>query len=477
MRRARAGTWRRRTLTSCAGLALALACGRTDEPHEHYSNATVTAGAGGGVTPPATAGSNNGSGASPASSQAGSNSKPSNGGSAAGDADSLAGAGPEAGAGGDGPVITPPEDDCGDPPVSTEAFTRRALREQAADCAIWQYCRFASSANVLSSELDGYASAPSPATLDSARVAYQRAMELWSEVELFQFGPLASNQLTAGRDVAQGQGIRELIYSWPLVARQRVEEQVVNRNYESGWQSVFVTARGLFALDYLLFYAGSDTQCAPSSVCGKNWKALDADELTSRKQAYAAAVGDDIVASVKRLEDAWSPDAGNFRPVLVDATGYMDEPEAMKIISWSLLYVEREVKDWKLGIPSGHTVNAPVSSAETPYSGLGTPAIVANLRGFQRLFQGCGEGGAGLGFDDWLIEAGHPELASDIAQALSNALAAAEAFPPFQNATPAELEALYQTVKALTNLLKNDLFGSGSPIGLGLPPGIQGDTD
>jgi predicted lipoprotein len=435
----------------------------------------LTAGAGGGVTsPPATAGGGNGSATGP---QGGSNSKPSTGGSSAAGSDALAGAGPEAGAGGEAPVVTPPEDDCGDPPVSTAAFTRRALREQAADCATWEYCRFASTANALSSELDSYATAPSPATLESARAAYRRAMEQWSEVELFQFGPLASNQLSAGRDVAQGQGIRELIYAWPLVARQRVEEQVANRNYESGWDGVFVTARGLFALDYLLFYPGSDTQCAPGSVCGKNWKALDADEIAARKQAYAGALGDDIVASVKRLQEAWSPDAGNFRPVLVDATGYMDEAEAMKVISWSLLYVEREVKDWKLGVPSGHTVNAPVSSAETPYSGLGTQAIRANLRGFQRLFQGCGEGGAGLGFDDWLVEAGHPELAGDITAALGNALAAADAFPPFPNATPAELEAFYQTVKALTNLLKNDLFGSGSPIGLGLPPGIQGDTD
>lgn len=477
MLRARAGTWRRRTLTSCAGLALALACGRTDEPHEHYSNATLTAGAGGGVTLPATAGTGNGSAAGPGSSQGGSNGKPSSGGSTAGDADSLAGTGPEAGAGGDGPVVTPPEDDCGEPPVSTATFTRRALREQAADCAVWEYCRFASRANALSSELDGYASAPSPATLESARAAYQHAMEQWSEVELFQFGPLASSNPSANRDEAQGQGIRELIYAWPLSVRQRVEEQVVNRNYESGWKEVFVSARGLFALDYLLYYSGTDTLCAPSSVCGKNWAALDGDELAARKEAYANALGDDIVASVDRLQSAWSPDGGNFRPVLVDATGYMNEPEAMKVIAWSLLYIEREVKDWKLGVPSGHTVNAPVSSAETPYSGLGSTAIAANLRGFQRLFEGCGENGAGLGFDDWLVEAGHPELASDISSALAAARAAAAAYPRFADATPAELESFYQSVKTLTNLLKNDLFGAGSPIGLSLPPGIQGDTD
>jgi predicted lipoprotein len=212
-------------------------------------------------------------------------------------------------------------------------------------------------------------------------------------------------------------------------------------------------------------------------VCGKNWAALDAAELEARKLAYAAALGEDIVTSMTQLQSAWSPDGGDFRPRLVDATGYMNEQEAMKVIAWSLLYVEREVKDWKLGIPTAHTINAPVSSAETPYSGLGTEAIRANLRGFQRLFQGCGDDGAGLGFDDWLVEAGHPELASEIVSALEGAQSAADPFPSFGKATPAELEALYQATKTLTNLLKNDLFGSGSPIGLSLPPGLDGDTD
>lgn len=455
--------WRRGSLTACAGLALALSCGRTNDPLEHYASTPLTPGAG-GDTPSASGGSGN-----TAATTAGSSS---------GGSDSLAGAGPgsDAGAGGEAPV-PPPEDTCGDPPVSTEAFSRRALRAQAADCAIWEYCRFSSVANELSSELDGYASAPSPATLASARTAYLRAIEQWSEVELFQFGPLASSNPSSDRDPEQGQGIRELIYAWPLSVRQRVEEQVVNRNYETSWDGVFVSARGLFALDYLLFYPGSDTQCAANSVCGKNWAKLGEAELALRKQAYAGAVGDDITTSMAKLQSAWSPAEGNFRSVLVDATGYMNEQEAMKAISWSLLYVEREVKDWKIGVPSGHTVNAPVGTGEAPYSGLGTEAIRANLRGFQRLFAGCGPSGGGLGFDDWLIEAGHPELAADIVNALDGAQTAAAEFPRFADATPAQLEAFYQTLRVLTSLLKNDLFGAGSPLGLSLPAGIGSDTD
>ena len=117
------------------------------------------------------------------------------------------------------------------------------------------------------------------------------------------------------------------------------------------------------------------------------------------------------------------------------------------------------------------------SSRNSACSGWRTAAIRENLRGFRGLFQGCGPDGEGLGFDDWLSEAGHAELASDILTAYGAAQAAADAAPELDQASPEQLEQLYQVVKHLTDLLKNDLFGAGSPLGLSLPKGIEGDTD
>jgi predicted lipoprotein len=302
-------------------------------------------------------------------------------------------------------------------------------------------------------------------------------MDLWSVNELFQLGPLSSQSESAGKDSYQGQGIRELIYAWPLSARCRVEEQVASRGYTKGMGNVLVAGRGLFALDYLLFYSGSDTACSGTSTTGKAWPGLSEGDVVRGKLDYAAAVGHDIVQQMAVLRAAWSPDGGNFRPRFVDATGYPNEQEAMKVLGWALIYVEHEVKDWKLGLPAGHAASAPVSEAEGAYSDLGTRAIRANLRGFRSLFQGCGAEGEGLGFDDWLSEAGHPELARDIVAAWQTAQAFADGAPPLSQATPAELEAFYQAVKALTDLLKNDLFGAGSPLGLTLPKGVEGDTD
>lgn len=378
--------------------------------------------------------------------------------------------------GGPGPD---PVDECGEPPVSHDAFTQQALRGAAADCAIWHYCRFQSTAKVLEASLDVYSATPDEATLQAARKAHSKAMDVWSEVELFQFGPLSSSAEALGKDVKQGKGIRELIYAWPQTVRARVEEQVVTQNYLKSFEgdTVFTSARGLFALDYLLFYSGSDTSCTANSVCGKAWAKQDADGLAGLKRDYAAAVGHDIVSRIDSLLEMWSPTGGNFRPVFVDYTGYDNEQQAMTILAWALLYAEREVKDWKLGVPAGYTASSPVTLPEQPYSARSTEAIRGNLRGFRALYEGCGDSGEGLGIDDWLIGVGHPELAQDIVTALQGAQAAADAAPALATATQAELQELYRAIKALTDLLKNDLFGAGSPLGLKLPDGIASDTD
>jgi uncharacterized protein len=466
----------RRAAFASSGLALAAAaaCSRTDDPVERYAGggAMPLAGTAGAGAAPGVGGGSRGGAGNEAGSAVGGRS----GASAGGNGDAGAG---ETHEGGDGPGPDVPVEDCGEAPVSNGAFSQKALREAAADCATWHYCRFDGAATVLEARLDDYAATPDDARLLTARRALAKAMDVWSEVELFQFGPLASSAEAAGKDTKQGQGIRELIYAWPQTIRYRVEEQVVNRRYLQGFDSatVYTSARGLFALDYLLSYQGTDTACAANSVCGENWARQDAEGLASLKREYAAAVGHDIVSRIRGLRELWSPAGGNFRSSFVDVTGYDDEPQAMTTLAWALLYAEREIKDYKLGVPAGYTLNHPVTLAEMPYSGRSTQAIRGNLRGFRALFQGCGPDGAGLGVDDWLSGIQHPELAQDIVVALDGAQAAAEAAPPLATATPAELETFYRALKTLTDLLKNDLFGAGSPLGLKLPDGIASDTD
>jgi predicted lipoprotein len=362
--------------------------------------------------------------------------------------------------------------------VSSEPFSREQLRSAAADCSLWHYCRFEAASAALAAKVAAHADAPSPERLEAARAAWRSAMDEWSVIELFQFGPLASRSMSAGKDAYQGQGLRERIYSWPNLARCRVEEQIVLPTYDTqGFASVPLTGRGLFGLETLLFYPGSDTACVPASAAAKTWAALDSSELAKQKLAYARALAANIHAEMSDLIALFEPETGNYRELLVSASGYPSEPEALNTLAWALIYVEREVKDWKLGIPAGYTLVHPVSGPEAPFAGTGSENIRANLRGFQGLFQGCGAHGEGIGFDDWLSEAGHAELAADIVAAFGVARDAADAAGPLAGLSSAELETFYRAVKGLTDLIKGDLFGPASPLNLELPEGVEGDTD
>jgi uncharacterized protein len=379
--------------------------------------------------------------------------------------------------GGDEPPVDPGP--CGLAPVSSAPFSREALRAAAAQCATWHYCRFDSAASTLDARVQELSTAPSLPTLEAAQAAWRAAMALWSRVELFQFGPLGSKAESAGKDIFEGQGIRDLIHAWPSTARCRVEDQLISQTYAArGVDAVLISGRGLFGLEYLLFYPNGDTACAANSATGTQWARLDGATIAVRKRAYAAALASDIAAKAKRLIEAWSPSGGNFMPVFVGAGGaYPGEQEVMNVLAWSLVYVEREVKDWKIGVPAGYTLTSPVTLPEAPFAGVATESLQGNLRGFRSLFQGCGDNGEGLGFDDWLNEVGHPELAADMLVAWERAQAAVDAFPPLHTASIAQLDALYSTLKGLTDLLKADFFGAGSPLNLELPGNVEGDTD
>ena len=457
---------KRSTLLAYAALAIA-AC-KTATPDEVFSFAASGPGSGG---------------SSAVEGGRASGGKPSGGTDAAGGLPPVVEGGadgqPMVGEGGSGgePSAPEPVDTCGPAPISMAAFSRAALREAAGDCAIWHYCRAEAAANALNDAVQAHYDARSEDSLRQARAAWEELMRRWSAAELFQFGPAGSRAESAGKDPVLGQGLRDLVYAWPAVARCRVEEQVVLRGYEASWTPVQISARGLFGLEYLLFYSGTDSACSANSSAGKAWAMLDETAIASAKVDYAAALGQDVLTRLGALSAAWSPDGGNFREALIEARGYESEQQALNVMAWSLLYLEREVKDWKVGVPAGLTMTHPVSVAEVTFSGTGTRALRENARGFRALFQGCGEHGEGLGFDDWLIDVGQEGLARDMLTALDTAQAALDAFPPIERASSSELAALYQALRGLTSLLKADFFGPGSTLNLKLPAGVASDTD
>ncbi len=366
-------------------------------------------------------------------------------------------------------------------PVITGGFEKRSLLAAIADCALGQYRDFEGAARTLRDATQTYATARTTPNADAVRAAWASAMASWSQAELFRIGPMAYSSELGGRD------LRDQIYAWPLVSRCRIEEQLVSGVYATpSFGATLVNGRGLAAIEFLAFYSGSDNACSEFSTINTNgtWAALGAD-LPKRKAEYAAASASDIASRAGQLVAAWEPARENFTAQFVTAGAgssvYPTERDALNAVSDALFYIENEVKDLKLGRPAGlndcETPTCP-EAVESPYARVSTTHLKYNLKGFQKIFEGCGENGAGVGMDDWLRAVGAGELADRMLNAFGEARLAVEGFdPPIEVALetqPARVAALHAEIKKLTDLMKTEMV---TVLDLELPKSTASDND
>lgn len=366
------------------------------------------------------------------------------------------------------------------------AMSRRALLGAAGACALSTYREFLTSANALAAATAALADAPAATAplRTSAQQAWREAAAAWQRAELFQFGPAAV------KTEAGGQDLRDQIYSWPQVSRCFIEQEIVGKGYEAaGFANQLVHVRGLFALEYLLFYVGNDNACAASAAinAGGGWAQLTADELDRRKRSYAKVVAADVVVRAQALITAWEPTGGNFGAALSgDSAGPYASPQAaLNAVADAALYLEKPVKDIKLGRPLGFemegTCTKPpcLDTLESRFAAATKTYVENNLVGARRLLLGCTGAGEGVGFDDLLEAMGATDLAARMRTGFADSFAALAAIeePTLAAALTADLPSVvsaYNAFKTLTTLLKTEMY---TVLDLQRPESIGTDND
>jgi uncharacterized protein len=354
-------------------------------------------------------------------------------------------------------------------------MSRSALLAASADCAVQRYSVFAAAAQTLHEATIAYAADRTNERKLAARDAWKAAMRAWQEAELFRFGPAAPPSIDPG-----GKSLRDQIYIWPQFSQCRIDEQTVTQGYVSAG---LADARGLGAIEYLLFFDGTDV-CSSTFKYKNEWDALSAEELAQRKADYAAAAIADVITHVTTLMNAWDPSSGNFRRELVEPRAGMTfegDHAALNAVSHALFYIEKEVKDLKVGKPLGRfECQAPpcVDAVESRFAAASSDNIRTNVAGFRRLFQGCADDGSGIGFDDLLEAAGAVDLRDRMVADVNAIQTASEGITmPLENAItsePDKVTALHDALKALTTSLKGELV---TVLNLGLSKTSASDTD
>lgn len=342
---------------------------------------------------------------------------------------------------------------------------KKALGGVAA-CAFSLYEDFWSASTTLSGAAAAFEETPNDETRAAVQAAWTNAIAIWQQAELIGVGAAAP------MGAPGGEGLRDQVYSWPLVSRCLVEQTLVSQAYAepSFHETALVNQRGLAALEYLLFYPGSDNACSATSGINKDgtWAALSAEELGSRKRAYAAVSAQDMLVPVQGIDYGWSPARFRFMYTLATAgepgSDLDSQVGAVRAVTHGLLhYLETQVRDGKLGHPLG-LVDCATSTCpeaiESPYAGQSRDHVRNNLLGAQRLFEGCDASG-GVGLAVVLEASGDGDIADAVHADLVAALAAADAIGdpslgPALAEDPEKVKALYDAVSALTTTLAED---------------------
>ena len=305
-----------------------------------------------------------------------------------------------------------------------------------------------------------------------AQARWRSAMAVWQELEVMQIGPAASS-LTA----IAGEDLRDEIYSWPTINPCRIDQETVAGSWDDAgyFTGNLVNSYGLDAIEHLLF-AEADNAC-PSQVdinADGSWDALGEDGVAESRAAMSAVLVAEVLRQGQVLQERWREEVDLSAG---DGSVYSSQQEALGAVSDALFYLDLVTREQKLGQPLGLQDCAEAlcpEDVEGVESGSSIAAIQANLVGFVALFSG----GEGTGLDDVLDELGHGDLSEQLLADADAALAlAGDLEGPLDAAIvdrTAEVTALYDAIKEITDALKGDV---ATVLVLQVPAEAAGDND
>lgn len=314
-------------------------------------------------------------------------------------------------------------------------------------------------------------------TLDTARAAWAEAMDAWQRAEALLVGPAAMD----------GKALRDRIYGWPLLSTCGIDRDTATRFADPASYDVatkLVNVRSLATIEYLLHTTNPNHTCAATPT---GWDALGAN-LPLARCRLAEAIAVDVAAQAAAVETGWRADGGDFAGELANAGRGSSIPsaqEGVNRVSDALFYVDRMVKDMKLAEAAGIAMNSCgaigtvcLAEVELRFADRASFAIRTNLRALREGFTGKTATADGLGFDDFLRELGHGDVADRMLANLDAAIAAADALPDsFLGAlanNPSQIAATHAAISLFTDDLKSQFL---TLLGLEIPDDVAADND
>lgn len=254
---------------------------------------------------------------------------------------------------------------------------------------------------------------------------FLQAMRSYHFTEAFQIGLRARN----------GGELQEKIY-YPGGANVYLIDTGVAKlqNFSDHSEGEHPRAIGFSALEYLIYEDSLSNSC---QNCGdpilQKWNELSLQERLGSRCQYMVWTSDLLTRQIESLQQSWFSVRGDMTLSQI----YREDFKTLKEFTLRLLkglhFFEKRVKDHRLGVPSGMNNNicgldSCPESSEHPFSEDSIYSLLYSARGLLSVFTGTivtdsivtidlsdkgllkGKEEA-YGFDDWLLENGHGDLA------------------------------------------------------------------
>ncbi len=292
------------------------------------------------------------------------------------------------------------------------------------------------------------------------------------------------------------------MYSWPETKSYNTDLRIANfaaknREIKLGSNSV----KGLDILEYLVFDEDYMITCRQGRKCKRNvikWNSKDKASRVKDRCAYMNLIIAETLTYTEGLSVRWNPDDSSYITEALRNGVYGNLNQTVKVFSDALFYFEKNVKDKRVGVPSGLNDECEKDScpekSEHTFANFSIQSILASLKGLKTLLNGTQvlTGKDGVGFDDYLITTGNAKVYIDLDNSLNKAISnfkkylstnvkdlstninASACSRTNNNQREEVICALYSDLKEVADIMKGEFLAA---LKIQAPRQVQGDND
>ncbi|QHV96862.1 imelysin family protein [Spirosoma endbachense] len=333
-----------------------------------------------------------------------------------------------------------------DQPSANSSFDRKAmLTNLSSNIIIPAYTAFQTTTVTLDGAVTAFNAGPDLAKLTALQAAFQAAYKQWQATSAFGFGP------------ADQANLRVNINTYPADITQ-INSNISAGTYDSNLLSN-LAAKGLPALDYLLFGIGADNNAILQQYTS--------DSKAGNRKTYLATLSAEMKNQATTVLNAWN---SGYTTTFLNATGTDVGSSTGQLIN-QLVYDYEILKNYEIGIPAGvQSMGTPFpQKVQAYYAKLSVQLALLHIQTLQSIYLGKSAQGDGPGLDDYLTQANakasngsslNDVIKNQFATAIAKLQGLSDPLSDTIKTNQASVTATYTELQKLTVLLKTDMTSS-----------------